>query len=200
MHMHKILILAALGVFQTPAFAAFHQMKITEVLTGANGNTSIQYVELEMQDSNENFVSGHHLVSRTTTGSLLGDYTIPSDVQPGTFRKILLATQAFADLGVVTPDFILPPNFMSPNGGQVSFTDSVFTGGTVSYAPYSGSGANGTPILTNSNADNFSLTRIGDTANDNNDFQSQDNTPRNNNNVTGHIPPPAAIAEWALYY
>ncbi len=181
------------------SFASFHDMNITEVLTGANGNTAIQYVEMEMEGPGENFVSTHHLVSKNASGTVIGNYTVPTDVAAGFQRKILLGTQAFANLNVVTPDFILPANFLSPTAGQVSWVDGALPGGTVTWGAYTGTGATGTPISTNNNSDNFSLTRVTDTGNDNADFQSLDNTPRNNANVTGHISPTAAVSDWAAY-
>jgi hypothetical protein len=147
----------------------------------------------------ENFVSGHPLVSRNSAGTVTATFVVPSDVSPGLGRKILLGTQAFANLGVVTPDFILPANFLNASGGQVSWADGALSAGTVSWGPYTGTGANGTPIATNSNADNKSLTRVDNSINDNADFQSLDNTPENNANVSGHIAPPAAADNWELY-
>lgn len=195
-------IVIGLGIAWLPAsaVAAFHLMKVDEVLTGVNGDTGIQYVELVMVNSNQNFVGGHHLESRGSTGTVIGDFTIPNNVASGVAGgKILLATQAFADLAIVTPDFILPPNFISPFGGQVKFVGSAFSGGTVSYALYAGTGINGTAILGNDNSDNLSLTRMGDTTNDNADFQSLVNSPLNNANQTGSIPSTTSVQEWTLY-
>lgn len=185
---------------QSSAFAAFHFIVIGEVLTGANNDTQIQYVELTMVNANQNFVSGHNWVSRTSTGATLATYTIPSNVtNSAAGSKILLATQAFADLGLVTPDFILPANFLSPNGGQVDFVDSALAGGLVTYAPYTGAPGNGTPIQTNLNSDVLSLTRTADTGNDNADFTNANNTPTNNANQQGTILLNSSVNDWDLY-
>ncbi len=186
-------------ILSNVSFANFHFMKVNEVLTGVNGDTTIQFVELQM-DAGQNFVSGHSLVSKNATGTVTATYTFPSNVSSGAAQaKILLATQAFANLGIVTPDFILPANFLNPTAGQVSFADGVYAAGTVSYGAYTGTGTNGTTIQSNSNADNKSLTRVSDTLNDNNDFQSLTNSPTNNAGQTGVIPALSGVNDWAMY-
>src|SRR5256885_1346636 len=117
--------LVAFLIAAQAAFPSFHEVQVSEILTGANGHTGIQYVELEMEGPAENFFTGHHLVSRNASGTQIGDFACTHDVTPGLLGKVLFATQAFADLNVVTPDFIVPANFLSPTGGQVSWVDSV---------------------------------------------------------------------------
>ena len=102
-----------------PAHAGGHTWRVKEIFSNADG--TIQYIEVweangtpgEVGTANHNVTSNSHV------------FTIPSNVaSPTTFKSLLLATQGFADLDVVDPDYIIADNFFS------------LTADTIRYVPY----------------------------------------------------------------
>jgi Ca2+-binding RTX toxin-like protein len=98
----------------------FHLYDINELYSNADG--SVQFIELTIGGFNgESFWGGHTIT--VTQGATVNSFTFPSDL-PNTQtanRPVLIATQAFADLGIVTPNFIVPAGFLFTNGGTVNF-------------------------------------------------------------------------------
>jgi hypothetical protein len=107
----------------SPAWASFHLWQMNEVYSNADG--SIQFLELTALAGGQQFLSGHTIttrVSATTTGTKV--YVFNRDLPGDTAgRKMLIGTQAFANLGVATPDFIVPPQFFPPFGGTIDFAE-----------------------------------------------------------------------------
>ena len=93
--------LVAVFVAQS-AFAGGHTWRVKEIFS--NQDRTIQYIETwEALGGNlEIATAGHNITSTTNL------FTIPTNVaSPTGFRSLLFATQGFADLGVVTPDYII---------------------------------------------------------------------------------------------
>jgi serralysin len=99
---------------------SFHLYDITEIFSNADG--SVQFIELRVGASNgESFWNGKTIT--VTQGSNTHTFTFPSDL-PSTQTantSVLLATQGFANLGVVTPNFIIPAGFLFSGNGTVDF-------------------------------------------------------------------------------
>ena len=99
---------------------SFHLYDINEIFTNADG--SIQFIELRVGGSNfESFWQGKTLTA--TQGGQTHTFTFPTDL-PSTQTantSVLVATQGFANLGLVTPDFIVPNGFLFQGSGQVNF-------------------------------------------------------------------------------
>lgn len=99
------------------AWPGGHTWRVKEIFSNADG--TIQYVEVWEANgtAGETGTAGHNVASNTNS------FTIPSNVAaPTTNRSLLLATQGFADLGVVAPDYVLPSNFFDVNGDSISYT------------------------------------------------------------------------------
>ena len=111
---------ALLALAAAPAGAVFHLWVMTELYSNADG--SVQFLELSSPADGEGLLSGHRLSS--TAGGTTRRFTFPSNLpfQTGG-KRMLVATQGFADLGVVTPDFVVPNGFFSTAGGTVNFAD-----------------------------------------------------------------------------
>ncbi|MCB9852295.1 MAG: hypothetical protein H6819_04305 [Phycisphaerales bacterium] len=110
----------ALLASATLAYAGGHTWRVSEVFSNADG--TIQYVEVTeaFGGAAEAGTAGHAVTSNTKS------FTIPSNVTPPTtFRKLLIATPAFAALpGAPTPDYVLPAGsvpFFSPAGDSVRY-------------------------------------------------------------------------------
>ncbi len=103
---------------------SFHTYRVTELYSSADG--LIQYIELKESQglSGQSFWNGITIKSRTAVdASVPVTYTflndLPSTSTAGT--TVLLATQGFANLGLVTPDFIIPNGFLLSGGGILNF-------------------------------------------------------------------------------
>jgi hypothetical protein len=66
----------------------------------------------------QNFLAGHQITSTGAAAYTIGA-NLPSPNTLGT--HVLFATQAFANLNVVTPDYIIPANFIPVNGGTINY-------------------------------------------------------------------------------
>jgi uncharacterized repeat protein (TIGR01451 family) len=110
-------------------------VRINQVLGGANGDSHVQFIELEAQDSNQKCWGPQTPtsacpvgVAETTgramllffdsTGKQTGRYVFPHN-PGGTANTVLVATAGLAALpGAPTPDFLISPEIMA-NSGQV---------------------------------------------------------------------------------
>jgi hypothetical protein len=114
--------LAALAVCAWPTQAAFHLFRIDQVFSNADG--SIQYVVMREStgSNNENFWGGQSLRSVDQAGTskqLLFPSNLPSSATAS--RSVLIATPGFAALGLVTPNYTMPAEFVPRNGGTLNF-------------------------------------------------------------------------------
>jgi hypothetical protein len=92
------LVAIALGLFASSdtSDAAFHWMRVYAVMAGANGTSDIQYVELRMTHSGQNFVAGHDICFFDATGAPYARFTFPSDVvNDADEASILVGTTEF---------------------------------------------------------------------------------------------------------
>lgn len=97
---------------------SFHTYRINEIYSNADG--SIQFIELiNGPIGGQSFWRGHDI--SVTQGSVVHRFDFDKDL-PNTNTSnttVLIATQAFANLGIVTPDYIVPANFLFTVGGGV---------------------------------------------------------------------------------
>jgi hypothetical protein len=134
----RILAAILFAVLALPANATFHLWFITEVYSNADG--TVQFVEFKAAAAGQQFVKGHTLRSTATSGGASNSYTLPTDLpgdsaeggnDPGgyyggygndpIYKSFLIATQGFAALNIVTPDYIVPNGFLFPAGGTLNW-------------------------------------------------------------------------------
>lgn len=99
---------------------SFHEYRINELYSSADGN--VQYIEMLVGESDgESLWRGVPLTSSSggVTHSFHFPSNLPSDATANT--AVLIATQAFADLGIVKPDFIVPAGFLFASGGKLNY-------------------------------------------------------------------------------
>ena len=125
----SLLCLSALVV--APARATFHTYQIDQIFSNADG--TVQFVVLhEVAGANgQNFLAGHTLTS--SSGGTVKTYTFPTNLAgsmdmgygmmdaPTAFTRVLIATQGFAALGVVAPDYVIPNGFLPLANGTVNY-------------------------------------------------------------------------------
>ena len=127
---------------------SFHLYDITEIFSNADG--SVQFIELRVGASNgESFWTGKTIT--VTQNGVTHSFTFPNDL-PSTQTantSVLIATQGFANLGVVTPNYIVPAGFLFQGSGSVNFAgvdlfnySNLPTNGTLSLSVGNVSGTN----------------------------------------------------------
>jgi hypothetical protein len=99
-----------------PAHAAAEMWRMTEIYSNADG--SVQFLELYTVEDNAVYLEGDRLMS--SFAGTTNYFIFPNDLPGfGGGRKMLVGTQGFAALGVVTPDYVVPNGFFSADGGTV---------------------------------------------------------------------------------
>jgi|SRR5688572_897711 len=122
-----VVIVPALAflAFPRPAWAAFHLMEFVRVMTGWNGDATVQAAELRMQTGGQNFVAGGTINAYDAAGTFLGTLgTFASNVPFGnTDSRVLCATSAFQTTFGITADLTITAGI--PVGtGQVAFEEA----------------------------------------------------------------------------
>jgi chitodextrinase len=168
------LVAAVLGLaWSGSALAYFHLWRINEIYSNADG--TVQFLELNCASpscSSETVATAAPITITPAGGGSNHVFNFPTNLVPPNFpappalnQKLLLATQGFANLGVVTPNFIIPDGFLFINGGTINF-------GGFDIVPYSALPTDGV----------LSVSRAGVTAT---------NSPTNFAGATGSVTPPA---------
>jgi hypothetical protein len=112
------LAIALVSAAAAPALATFHLWQIDEVYSNSDG--TVQFVELSTTFGGQEFVSAHAITA--TQGALTHTFTLLTDLpSDSTNKKFLIATAGFAALGVVTPDYVVPNNFLFIPNGSVNW-------------------------------------------------------------------------------
>lgn len=97
--------------------ALFHSAEISEIMTSYGGDANVQFVEIKMLASSQQFVTNTVLGAFDANGAFIGDVLIvPGDVQGGANRPWLMATSAFETATGLTPDFIMPAGLPTVGG------------------------------------------------------------------------------------
>ena len=121
----------ALAAF--PAGAEFHTFVMEEIFSNADG--TIQYVVLHesLGFNGENFLAGHTLTA--TDGVTPRNYVFDRDLpgggmdsgygmpmqSPTAHARVLIATQGFAALGLMAPDYVIPNGFIPLANGTINY-------------------------------------------------------------------------------
>ncbi len=107
------------------AQAAFHLFRIQQIYSNADG--TVQFVVLSTGYDGEDQWTGQHISSTDVHGTRSYRFPnfLPSNHTGG--HSVLVATQGFANLGIVAPDYVIPNNFIATGEGSVDFAgvDSV---------------------------------------------------------------------------
>ena len=116
------LLAVVAAVVAAPADAAFHLFRIDQVYSNADG--TVQYVVMrEATGSNgESFWAGNRLETTDATGAKQ-QFVFPGNL-PSTStasRSVLIATNGFAALGLVAPDYTVPNGFIPVGGGKLDY-------------------------------------------------------------------------------
>jgi cysteine-rich repeat protein len=176
----------------TNAGAAFHIMHIERIMTGLDGSTDFQFVQLRMYDNNQNVVSGAKLSVFNADGSfshvaLTLDKNVSNDDEGA---AILMASTAFEAETGLTPDFV----FSTDDGNALPAEDGMVCWGKpidqtvpnhyvdcVSYGNYTGPDNQFTTAPSPVTPFGHGLVRIGDEGSSAEDFECEDPAVPTNN-------------------
>jgi hypothetical protein len=130
-HLFRYLMAPALVLWAASAAAEFHTYQIEEIFSNADG--TVQYVVMHESQgmSAENFWMGNALTSthlgttqtyvfrNNLPGVMCGYYGCGGGGTANT--RVLIASQGFAALHLVTPDFIMPNGFIATDGATLNY-------------------------------------------------------------------------------
>ena len=119
------LFAAALICTAALAHATYHTLQIDEVYSNADG--TVQYVVLREAAGadGQQLLRGHSFSS--THAGVTKTYTFPNDLPSAATasKRVLIASEGFAALGLIVPDYVLPNQFLATDGAVRS---TVFVG------------------------------------------------------------------------
>ena len=122
---------SVLALCGTAAFALPGTFQIDQVYSNAAGSVQFVVIRDDGQndcDSGENKWSGQTLVS--TGSEPQHTYVFPHDLSScrTSGKRMLIATESFAALGLVTPDYVIPDGFVQLPRGLVIFANVASVG------------------------------------------------------------------------
>ena len=115
------------------ALGSYHTFRIEQIYSNADGSVQFIVMHEALGVNGENLWSERTLTS--TRAGVARVYTFPRDLpggsgdgysmmaSPTAYRRVLIATQGFAALGLVTPDYVIPNGFLATDGGMLNFAD-----------------------------------------------------------------------------
>src|SRR5574337_195947 len=110
---------AAFALVATQAQATFHLWVIDQIYSDSTGN--IQFVELFTSAGGQEFLAGH-AITASSGANPAHMFTFPADLPGDTTNKhFLIATQGFAALGIVQPDYVVPNGFLYTPSGSINY-------------------------------------------------------------------------------
>lgn len=115
----RALTFAAFALAATQAQATFHLWVIDQIYSDSTGD--VQFVELFTSAGGQEFLSSHSISTSSGTNPQ-HTFTFPTDLPGDTAnRHFLIATQGFAALGIVKPDYVVPNGFLYTPSGSINY-------------------------------------------------------------------------------
>jgi hypothetical protein len=119
---------AALFLWAAFAQANFHLFALDQLYSNQTGEIEFIVVHEYQNRNDQQVLSGSQfasLFSAASHGHATGDvttYLVPNDLASNQTagKRFLLSSQGFADLGIITPDYVFPNRFMASAAGTLS--------------------------------------------------------------------------------
>jgi hypothetical protein len=132
----KLCAAAALLLAAATSSASFHYFQIEQLYSNVDGTLQFIVLRESVGANGENLWAGHELTS--AHGAVTKTYTFPNNlpggegeycmgyycypnVSPTAHKRVLVATEGFAALGIVMPDYVIPNGFLPTDGGTVNY-------------------------------------------------------------------------------
>lgn len=116
------LVLVCLALCTPFAQASFHEFRIEQVYSNADGTVQFVVMHEASGSDGENFWAGQQLRVTDTFGATR-QITFPTNLPSSSTAnaRVLIATPGFAALGLVTSDFSIPAGFLPTGGGTLNY-------------------------------------------------------------------------------
>ena len=103
------------------AHAEFHTFQIEQIYSNADGTIQFVVLHESVGSSGEQFLAGRALSS--THAGVTKTFVFPKNLPfvSTANRRVLIATQGFASLGLVTPDYVIPNEFLATDGATLNY-------------------------------------------------------------------------------
>jgi len=120
-----------LAVAAPAARATFHTYQIDEMFSNADGTVQFVVLHEAVGMNGQNFLGGRMFTS--SSGGMTNTFVFPQDLpggscgyygctqSPTAFTRVLIATQGFAQLGIVAPDYVIPNGFLPLSNGTLNY-------------------------------------------------------------------------------
>ena len=123
---NRLVTIASVAItlaFASSASAVFHTYRIEQIYSNADGTVQFIVMHESQSSDGENLWGGHVLTAHG--GGVVNSFTFPNDLPSSATSgtRVLIATEGFAALGVITPDYVVPDHFLSTTSGSVNFAD-----------------------------------------------------------------------------
>ena len=118
----RLIALFALAALSGTASATFHTFQIEQIFSDASGTVQFLVLHEASGFSGQNFLAGHALMSSapsTASKTFMFPSNLPNQSTAG--KRVLIASQGFAALGIVTPDYIIPNSFIPLTNGTLNY-------------------------------------------------------------------------------
>ncbi|MEO6025518.1 MAG: hypothetical protein ABIR79_01445, partial [Candidatus Binatia bacterium] len=110
-------LLLGTAVSRVEAASDFASMSISDLGAGFLGNANVQFVELRLDAAGQTNLTNTRLTVFDKDGVPALLLLTPQGITDGTSgRNVLYATSEFQTATGITPDFVIPPNVVSPKG------------------------------------------------------------------------------------
>jgi hypothetical protein len=128
-------LLPGLLLFASAAWAEFHTYKIDQLYSNADRSVQFLVMHESLGMDGENLWLGHTLLARS--GDVTRSFVFTRNLPGGTCdgygcqsaqtanSRVLIATQGFASLGILTPDFVVPNGFFATDGVTVTYGEGM---------------------------------------------------------------------------
>ncbi len=114
-------VAAASLLAASAVLATFHTFQIDAIYSNADGTVQFVVLHEAFGLGGQEFLTGHAFQS--THAGVTNTYVFPNDLPSSNTagRKVLIATQGFKALGLVTPDYVIPNAFLRTDGATVNY-------------------------------------------------------------------------------
>jgi hypothetical protein len=121
----RLIALFVIATMANMASASFHTFQIEQIYSDATGTVQFLVLHEVSGLSGQNFLAGHVLTS-TQPSTAAKSFTFPSNLpnQSTAGKRMLIASQGFAALGIVTPDYVIPNGFIPLANGTINYASA----------------------------------------------------------------------------
>src|SRR5262244_1349011 len=119
--MRKWMLAIVVALFAAAAHANFHTWKIEAIYSNADGTVQFVVLHESMNVPGEDQWAGKAVTS--TYAGVTKTFTFPANLPSNrtSGKRVLIATQGFAALGLMMPDYVVPNGFLGTDGGTLNY-------------------------------------------------------------------------------